>query len=150
MGGWRKPNGSDLDAAVSLLQRVTGIKGEFDVRDARAFVGPESPPRDDVGYLSRVTRWYIKGGVGSDPLARGRFLVEKRQFGVGVVAVAPYETSGFGSPDWRGFQLDGKPPRPVDGLPGRWSGVPYDFVEGGNGLGLPGLPTDVADCLRGT
>jgi hypothetical protein len=113
-------------------------------------VGPESPPSEQ-GYLLEVERWYIKLYARDDPAFQGRFLVEARRFGRGVSAVAPYDTSGFRSPDWRGFQfsVDARPTtRP--GLPGRWTGTEYDFVNGGDGLDLPGLPAEVAGCLNGT
>ena len=69
----------------------------------------------------------------------------------GVAAVAPYDTEGFASPDWIGFQHEeGSARTRYPGLPGRWAGVPYDFVEGGEGLTIPGLPEEVRGCLRGT
>jgi hypothetical protein len=116
----------------------------------RYFVGPESPPSEQ-GYLLEVERWYIKLFARDDLAFQGRFLVEARRFGRGVSAVAPYDTRGFRSPDWWGFQfsVDASPtPRP--GLPGRWTGTAYDYVTGGEGLKLPGLPAQVAGCLDGT
>jgi len=69
-----------------------------------------------------------------------------------VAAVAPYDTSGFRSPDWTGFQWDSADTeaRAYPGLPGRWAGIPYDFVRGGAGLDIPGLPDEVRGCLGGT
>ena len=82
---------------------------------------------------------------------QGRFLVEQRRFGTGVAAVAAYDTSGFASPDWIGFQYEEDPSRRrTEGLPGEWDGIPYDFVQGGAGLTIPGLPADVVGCLDGT
>jgi len=82
----------------------------------------------------------------------GRFLVEARRFGQGVAAVAPYDSDGYRSPDWIGFQYDSADPedRTYEGLPGTWAGVPYDFVEGGAGIEIAGLPDDVVGCLSGT
>ena len=145
-GGWERPSPDELDQAVETIQKQSGIKGRFKTQDARTFTGPESPPRD-VGPTGLVTRWYVKGGTGR---ARGRFLVEERQFGRGLVAVAPLDSKGFLSPDWIGFQFNGGTPERVDGLPGRWRGEPYDFVAGGEGLNLPGLPAAVASCLDGS
>ena len=70
----------------------------------------------------------------------------------GVAAVAPYDTEGFSSPDWSGFQYDSakRLRKPYPGLPGRWSGIRYDFVRGGAGLSIPGLPDEVTGCLDGT
>ena len=69
---------------------------------------------------------------------QGRFLVESRRFGRGTVAVAPYDTAGFRSPDWTGSSTRA-PTRSSGstGLPGTWSGTAYDFVQGG-GIWLPG------------
>jgi hypothetical protein len=64
------------------------------------------------------------------------------------VAVAPYESSGFGSPDWTGFTGDGEPQTYL-GLPGQWAGTPYDFVSGGSSA-EPGLPADVIGCVSDT
>ena len=79
------------------------------------------------------------------------FIVEARRFGRGVAAVAPYDTNGFRSPDWTGFQWDSADTeaRAYPGLPGRWTGVPYDFVRGGAGLDIPCLPDEVRGCLDG-
>ncbi|MFB3737597.1 MAG: hypothetical protein ACE14W_01360 [Candidatus Velamenicoccus archaeovorus] len=117
----------------------------------RYFEGPESPPSEQ-GYLLEVQRWYVKLYAEDDPAFQGRFLVEARRFGRGVSAVAPYETHGFRSPDWVGFQFDSADttPKAYPGLPGQWEGIPYDFVKGGAGLTIPGLPSEVAGCLDGT
>ena len=69
------------------------------VVDMRTFVGPESPP-DNKNYLKDIRRWYVKAYAKGDPAFQGRFLVEQRRFGEGVVAVAPYDTSGFASPNY--------------------------------------------------
>ena len=91
--------------------------------DMRYFEGPESPP-SDKGYLLNVERWYVKLYSPSDLRFQGRFLVESREFGEGLVAVAPFDTDGFRSPDWSGFQWNGgdRAAHPYPGLPGRWRG----------------------------
>ncbi len=68
------------------------------------------------------------------------------------MAVAPYDSEGFRSPDWVGFQYEAQDRRrrAYPGLPGTWAGTPYDFVLGGAGLRIPGLPSEVAGCLAGT
>ena len=81
------------------------MKGPLVVVDMRRFVGPESPPSRQ-GYLQDVERWYIKLYARDDIAFQGRFLVESRTFGRGLSAVAPYDTEGFASPDWVGFQYD--------------------------------------------
>ncbi len=117
----------------------------------RLFVGPESPP-SDKNYLEDIRRWYVRLYAADDLTYQGRFLVEERRFGTGVVAVAPYDTTGFTSPDWIGFQWDAAETsaRRYEGLPGAWRGIAYDFVEGGEGLTIPGLPDEVAGCLDAT
>lgn len=136
---------------LGVIRRTTGVEGPLVVVDMRSFEGPESPP-SDKGYILVVRRWYVRLYAEGDPAFRGRFLVEARRFGRGLAAVAPYDTSGFRSPDWIGFQYEGTEPEAVayPGLPGEWSGTPYDFARGGEGLDIPGLPAVVAGCLDGT
>jgi hypothetical protein len=121
------------------------------VTDMRAFTGPESPP-SDMGYLVDIQRWYVRLWARHDPAFQGRFLVEARRFGSGVSAVAPYDTHGWRSPDWIGFQFDSADTatKSYPRLPGEWEGRPYDFVKGGGGLDIPGLPPAVTGCLAGT
>ena len=151
--GWvTPPDGSPLYTdPLGIIRRTTGIGGALVVVDMRYFTGPESPP-SDKGYLLEIRRWYIKLYAQHDLSFQGRFLVETRRFGRGLSAVAPYDTRGWHSPDWRGFQYDSRNPRmrAIGGLPGRWSGVEYDFVKGGAGLEVPGLPDEVVGCLSGT
>jgi hypothetical protein len=134
-----------------VIRRTTGVKGPLAVTDLRYFTGPESPP-SDKGYLFVVERWYVRLYARRDPAFQGRFLVEARRYGQGVSAVAPYGTHGFHSPDWIGFQYDSADttPKTYPGLPGQWEGTPYDFVKGGEGLDIPGLPMQVVGCLDGT
>jgi hypothetical protein len=127
------------------------VKGPLQVVDMRYFEGPESPP-SEMGYLLDVRRWYVKLFARDDPPFQGRFLVESRRFGSGVSAVAAYDTAGWTSPDWIGFQYDSDDTqmKAYPGLPGLWSGTPYDFVKGGGGIEIPGLPEEVVGCLDGT
>jgi hypothetical protein len=136
---------------LRVIRRVTGVLGPLEVVDLRSFEGPESPP-SDKGYLLDIQRWYVRAFAKDDLSFQGRFLVESREFGTGLVAVAPYDTNGFRSPDWVGFQFDSGDPeaRAYPGLPGLWAGVPYDFVAGGAGLQIPGLPDEVVGCLSTT
>lgn len=116
----------------------------------RYFTGPESPP-SEKGYILTIERWYVKLFTEADLRFQGRFLIESREYGDGVAAVAPYDSEGFRSPDWSGFQWNEADPEPraYAGLPGAWSGTRYDFVRGGAGLDLPGLPAEVRGCLDG-
>jgi hypothetical protein len=136
---------------LGIIRRTSGIEGPLVVMDMRYFEGPESPPSEQ-GYLLAVQRWYIRLYAKDDPSFQGRFLVEARRFGRGLSAVAAFDTGGWRSPDWTGFQFDSTDttPKPVPGLPGAWEGVPYDFVKGGAGLQIPGLPAEVVGCLDGT
>lgn len=153
VNGWTTPpEGSPrYRQPLGIIRRTTGVRGPLVVVDMRYFEGPESPP-SDKGYLLVVQRWYIKLYAERDPAFQGRFLVEARRFGRGLAAVAPYDTHGFRSPDWIGFQYDSADPerKAYPGLPGLWSGIPYDFVKGGAGLQIPGLPEPVVGCLAGT
>ncbi len=152
--GWVTPRRGSRELAEPLrvLRRETGWRGPFVVHDLRYFSGPESPPDPDKGYLRVVERWYLKGYQRRDPALQGRFLIEQRMFGSGLSAVAAYDTRGWRSPDWIGFQLDTADPRvrAYPGLPGEWAGTPYDFVEGGEGLDIPGLPDEVVGCVSDT
>ena len=117
--------------------------------ELRYFTGPDAPWMIEPHY-EVVERWYVKAALAGEPDFRGRWLLEKRtELIKGVSAVAPYETSGYASPDWYGFVGEG-PPTNYPGLPGAWVGIPYDFVTGEGDSGQPGLPEEVADCLTGT
>jgi hypothetical protein len=152
--GWQTPARTSplFTDPLGIIRRTAPVEGEFVVVDMRTFVGPESPPSPDKGYLQDIRRWYIKLYVASDWSYQGRFLVESRRFGRGLSAVAPYDTQGFSSPDWTGFQWDSADTEAVayPGLPGMWRGIPYDFVSGGAGLEIAGLPDEVLGCLDGT
>jgi hypothetical protein len=126
-----------------------GVAGTWSVEDIRYFAGPDSPgviePRFEV-----VHRWYFRAGLLDNMDFRGRWLLEKRtDLILGVSAVAPTDTTGYRSPDWFGFVGEGRPRR-IDGLPGKWSGIAYDFVTGEGDSGQPGLPPEVVGCLAGT
>jgi hypothetical protein len=157
VGGWVTPGrGSTMFTdPLGIIRRTAPVHGDFVVVDMRMFIGPESPPsvgESAKGYLQDIRRWYIKLYVPSDLRYQGRFIVEQRVFGRGVSAVAPYDTKGFHSPDWSGFQFDSADTarKAYPGLPGAWTGVRYDFVKGGAGLTIPGLPDEVRGCLTGT
>jgi hypothetical protein len=152
MNGWEspRPGTRDFTDPIGIIRRSAPFGGPYEVVEIRMFTGPESPPSDQ-GYLAQVRRWYVKLYAVDDISYQGRFLVEHRTFGRGVSAVAPYDSSGFSSPDWIGFQGEpGARATAYTGLPGRWRGIPYDFVNGGAGLTIPGLPDEVRGCLDGT
>jgi hypothetical protein len=156
-GGWVTPADGSPDATdpLGIIRRTTGEDAAFEVVDMRLFVGPESPPsvgEGAKGYLQNIRRWYVKLYAPDDLAFQGRFIVEQRVFGRGLAAVAPYDSRGFRSPDWFGFQWESASTDPASypGLPGEWTGTAYDFVKGGEGLDLPGLPEAVAGCLDGT
>jgi hypothetical protein len=148
---WPDPDAELARLPIGIVRRAAPFQGPVRVVDMRYFVGPESPP-SDKGYLREVRRWYVKMFATRDTAYQGRFIVELRRFGRGVAAVAPYDTRGFRSPDWVGFQWEAADtePKGYPGLPGTWRGIPYDFVRGGEGLEIPGLPAEVGGCLEGT
>ena len=148
--GWTSPQAGDplRKEALDLLRISLGTQDKFVVEDIRYFTGPDSP-----GILQpardSVERWYVKARLADDPSVRGRFVVVRRGGSGGVEAVAPYSTSGYESPGWAAFEGEGDPVAYPD-LPGRWSGIRYDFVTGEGGPGQPGLPAEVVACLAGT
>jgi hypothetical protein len=132
------------------------ITGQFKVVEMRYFTGPEVPWLTLPPGRTFVEHWYVKASLVDDPTFRARWLVTQRNAGGGAVAAAaPYETSGFRSPDWRAFEggdglLGEQPTRyAVPGLPGLWWGHEYDFVTGHDG-GDRGLPVENEGCLAGT
>jgi hypothetical protein len=147
--GWVSPRADSplFRKPLRLIRRSVRLPGDPTVVEMRHFTGPESPP-SEKGYIAVVERWYVKLYTEDDLRFQGRFLVESREFGDGVAAVAPYDTEGFRSPDWSGFQWDPESdPLEYPGLPGAWVGTRYDFVKGGAGLDIPGLPAEVRGCL---
>jgi hypothetical protein len=146
-------NTSLYEEPLRIISKTENVRGPLVVTDMRYFTGGESPPpTPPKGYLAFIRRWYVKAYAKRDPGFQGRFLVEERLFGSGLSAVAAYDSKGFSSPDWKGFQYDSAnpAPRPIDGLPGEWSGIEYDFVKGGAGLTIPGLPATLTGCMKGT
>jgi hypothetical protein len=145
--------------AKALGEAADGRVGpeDFEVEEMRYFEGPESPPSERE-YILNIRRWYVKASLEEDSSFAGRFLVERRTFGAGLAAVAPFDSQGFASPDWIGFQYEVQEQsrEAYDDLPGTWAGTPYDFVRGttldrqDRVFGFPGLPVEVAGCLAGT
>jgi hypothetical protein len=139
-GGWIQPErGTPLrQVPLDTIRRVMGVSGMFSVHDMRYF------SESDGGRW-----WYVKAVMLDDSSFRARWLVEQGTNGLsGVAAVAPYDTSGFRSPDWLAF--DGREPvTTYPGLPGTWTGSPRDFVAG-RGQRAEGLPAEARGCLEGT
>lgn len=147
--GWVAPSSLSQEhgTAIYLIERRMGVSGSWTIAEMRFFLGP------DVAWSETpapsVKRWYVKASLDGQDL-RGRWLIEQRsELDYGVVAVAPYDTSGYRSPDWTGFVGDGQPQTYL-GLPGEWSGTPYDFVSGSGESGEPGLPDEVVGCVSDT
>jgi len=134
---------------MTILANYMGLTDALVVDDIRYFTGPDPDNILEPRY-ENLERWYIKAHLSTDPTYRGRWLLEKRTSTVlGVSAVAPWDTTGWQSPDWSGFEGDGLP-RAIEGLPGEWGGIQYDFVTGEGDGGFPGLPSSQVECLAGT
>lgn len=149
VNGWAvAPEGSaEFGTAMYLIERQMEVIGPWTVDEVRYFTGPDVLWAETPAPI--VERWYVKASL-TDQDFRGRWLMERRSdVDFGVVAVAPYETSGYQSPDWTGFVGDGSPTTYL-GLPGQWTGTPYDFVSGSGYNYEPGLPDEVIGCLSGT
>lgn len=151
LNGWTAPGqGTSLRAEpLDIIRQQMGITGQFRVIEMRYFTGPEVPwilePRSPF-----VEWWYVKAQLVENPAFRARWLVARRWEPPrrGIAAVAPFETEGYRSPDWRDFIGD-RPPHAVEGLPGMWAGDDFDFTVGEDGE-TPGLPDEVVHCLDGT
>jgi hypothetical protein len=151
INGWTSlPEGdAKRDEGLEILVNYMGLTDPLVVDDLRYFVGPDPDNILDPRF-ENVERWYIKATLSTDPTYRGRWLIERRtEDRLGVSAVAPYDTAGYVSPDWHGFEGDGAP-RAIEGLPGLWGGIDYDFVTGEGDSGYPGLPDSQSECLSGT
>lgn len=149
--GWTAPasGSAEYNAGLEILSGYMGTTGPWRVDEMRYFTGPDQPGIIEPRYDS-VERWYIKAALLNDAGYRGRWLIEKRTDEIlGVSAVAPWDTTGYESPDWTGFIGDG-PPTTYLGLPGQWSGIPFDFVTGEGDGGNAGEPPEIVDCFAGT
>lgn len=151
VNGWMVPEpGTPLRVApLDLIRRDMRITGRFHVVEMRYFTGPEVPWILDPPW-SVVEHWYVKASLVDEPEFRARWLVVRRAPGriEGIEAAAPFDTTGYESPDWRGFIGEGEL-HAVEGLPGTWMGMDYDFLVGEDGE-QPGLPDEVVGCLDGT
>ena len=148
--GWYTPIAptAEYEDAVTAIVDQLGVDGPWQLGALRYFTGPDAPGSEVPADI--VERWYVSGALATDANVRGRFLIERRNDAdAEVVAVAPYESTSFQSPDWTGFIGDTEPQTYL-GLPGQWSGTPYDFVSGAGGTGQPGLPPDVVGCVSDT
>jgi hypothetical protein len=143
VNGWKEPaRGTALRTKpLDLLRELQGFDKEFHVVDLRYFTGPDDANLSaDSKQKTPVERWYGQVIYTGKPEFLIRFLAVRRTVGEGIVAVADYTTTGFSSPDWYGFDGEGgKSTYP--GLPGKWPGQPYDYVQAGE------LPPQVRGCL---
>lgn len=149
VNGWILPasDSAEYGTGMYLIERQMEVTGPWTVDEMRYFVGPDNIWAETPA--PSVERWYVKASL-TDQDFRGRWLIEKRSdVSFGVVAVAPYSTSGFQTPDWTGFVGDGSPTTYL-GLPGQWAGTPYDFVTGTGYNYQPGLPAEASGCMTGT
>jgi hypothetical protein len=148
--GWTTPApGTALRVEpLDVIRDQMGVTGDFQVIDMRDFTSPEVPwilePRPPV-----VEWWYVKAQLVGDPTFRARWLIAKRSAAIkGIAAVAPFDTTGYRSPDWRAFIGEGEP-RAIEGLPGTWVGFEFDFTTGEDNE-KPGLPEEATHCLDNT
>jgi hypothetical protein len=137
--GWSSPGrGSPLRAAVLDMMRVR--PGErFVVEEMRYFVGPEDA--EVLGARGDVERWYVKAFTETEPRRRQRWLVRRAAVGIGVDAIAPFDSVGYGAGIWRRPDAANESfadpfERPCQGT------KPSDKCMG--------LPREVLGCLAGT
>ena len=148
INGWIAPaaGSAEYADAIALLDTAMGTSGEWDVFAMRYFSGPDA----GVDPAIEARYWYVRAALVDDPLYGGRWLLRYRdESDKGVAAVAPLDSESFFSPDWTAFSGDGGPTTYL-GLPGQWTGTPYDFVTGVGGTGQPGLSAEVVGCMSAT
>jgi len=159
-GGWGEMGLGDhrLDQALESVG-VGGPSPEiaaeaFVVEDARYFTGPEDA--NIVSPRPEVDRVYFVGYAETDPGFRGRWLLRGTTSGFALVAVAPHNSSGFGSGVWETCVDTCQTGRP---LAGEWcdTGCVEDYIfrscEGiAPGAWIPGdcagPPPEVLGCLE--
>ncbi|MEO1064872.1 MAG: hypothetical protein AAFZ07_25935 [Actinomycetota bacterium] len=159
--GWTVPSPGSTTrlAPLDLIRSELGVDDRFVVDEMRYFVGPDDPAIV-APVADEVRRWYVRLVSELDPGLAGRFLViqrlaDGRELGSGVLAVAPYGTAGLEPGQWISFVGEG-PETTFPEVPGRWTGLPVDFVTG-QAWGTDdlveaerfGLPDDVVGCLDG-
>ena len=91
--------GASWDYIVAAIVGVSGVDPlALVVEEMIVFSGPEDAniiaPRPDV------TRAYVIAYAETDPTVRGRWLLRAHGTGGDVVAVAPYDSIGFGEGVW--------------------------------------------------
>ena len=132
VNGWTTPLPGSAPWTDALEQiGVGGPWSEIDpngfvVEQMRYCVGPEDA--DIIDPRPDVERWYIVGYAETDPSFRGRWLVRRTGVGFGLVAVAPYTSTGFGSGVWETCPDGCRIGRPLAG----------ELVRRGLRRGLPG------------
>ncbi|HSQ37771.1 MAG TPA: hypothetical protein VLS92_07765 [Acidimicrobiia bacterium] len=126
----------------------------FVIEQVRIFDGPEDA--NIVSPRPEVERIYFVGYAETDASFRGRWLIRRTSFGLTLAAVAPYDSTGFGSGVWETCVDTCQAGRPVAGewcdpacvedyifrscegiAPGTW--VPGDCA---------GPPPEVLGCLE--
>ena len=152
--GWATPKAGHaaFTEPLGIIRRTTGVKGPLVVVDMRHFIGPESPPSDAgvpargralVHQALRPGRHRVPGPVPGGvahvrPRLVGRRALRHRRVRVARLGRVPVRQRAHRDEDaTRGFPDGGRAP-------------PYDFVRGGAGLKIPGLPDEVLGCLAGT
>jgi len=110
--------------------------------DIRYFVGPDDANVGEPRHPS-VERWYGKVVYIEDRSFRLRFLARRTPIGEGLAAVAPFDSVGFNSPDWLGFDGEGGNVQ-FPTVPGHWPGQAYDYVAAHQ------MPDECLGCLDGS
>ena len=154
--GWVTPTpGTALRTdPLDVIREQMGITGKFLVVEMRYFTGPPPP-----GLVSTEVfeQWYVKAGLVDDPTFRGRFVVHRFSPGASIPAVAPFDTTGWQSPDWHTFEgVDlgaeiGEPHAVERGYPVCGPATTSTPSPGrAREEGQPALPDEVVGCLDGT
>jgi uncharacterized protein YraI len=106
VSGWTTPHPGSTQWLDALADIGVGTAGwsemnlaDFVVEEMRYCTGPEDV--DIFAPRPTVERYYIVGYSETDPTYRGRWLLRKGLFDLGLAAVASYDSVGFGSGVWQ-------------------------------------------------
>jgi hypothetical protein len=157
VNGWATPDpGTELATfPLETLRTYLGLGSvdELVVDTVRYFTGPEDV--EVVEPRTQVERWYVEAILVSEPAPAGRWMIRRTAVGSGVVADAPYGTTGFGPGLWWSSDAGGYDPFDPPCTAAHGPYCPCAWGVGGCSCDDPaqpactGPPPEVMGCLDG-